>query len=259
MIHLDLFGTSVGFDLSAIIMIVVTSVIVLALAISSVRKASVTEPTRLQNFMEWLVEFVERIIGTALDLKKGRVFLSLGLTLIMYIFIANMLGLPFAVVTEHHEATTFLSQEEIDHEMEKAERKGEEFHGVHVLWWKSPTADASVTMALALMVIVLTHYMGITRNTKGYFKHYIEPYVPFLPLNLIKEFAKLLSLGLRLYGNIYAGEVMIAVILGLSAWGIPALVVWQGFSVFVGAIQSFVFVMLTMVYMSQTLVHEEHH
>lgn len=259
MIHLDLFGTSVGLDLSAILMIVVTSVIVLVLATMSVRKASVTEPTKLQNFMEWLVEFVEGIIGTSLDLKKGRVFLSLGLTLIMYIFVGNMLGLPAAVVTEHHEATSFVSQQELDHAKEKAEQKGEEFHGVHVLWWKSPTADASVTMALALMVIVLTHYMGMTRNTRGYWKHYIEPYPAFLPLNLIKEFAKPLSLGLRLYGNIYAGEVMIAVILGLSAFGIPALIVWQGFSIFVGAIQSFVFVMLTMVYMSQTIVHEEHH
>jgi len=240
-------------DLSAVIMLTVTCVIVFVLARLAVRNLSVENPSKLQNFLEWVVEFVHNIVASAMDMRKGKPYISLGLTLILFIFVANLLGLPFAIVTDLPADTKVFG---VVLEPTKDLAPGEHSD---VLWWKSPTADASVTMALALMVIVLTHYMGITRNTKGYFKHYIEPYVPFLPLNLIKEFAKLLSLGLRLYGNIYAGEVMIAVILGLSAWGIPALVVWQGFSVFVGAIQSFVFVMLTMVYMSQTLVHEEHH
>jgi F-type H+-transporting ATPase subunit a len=68
-----------------------------------------------------------------------------------------------------------------------------------------------------------------------------------------------LTLGLRLYGNIFAGEVMIGVILKLGYVGIPALIVWQGFSTFVGAIQAFVFTMLTMVYIGQASIHEEDH
>lgn len=263
LIHLNLFGNDVRFDLSAILMIVVTSVIVFILARAAVRKASVTDPGKMQNFMEWVIEFVEGIIGTSMDMKKGKAFLSLGLTLIMFIFVGNMLGLPAAVVTEHHHPSSFLgnefvTQQDIDHAESEATRKGEEFHGAEVLWWKSPTADVGVTMALALMVVVLTHYMGMTRNARHYWKHYIDPNPAFLPLNLIKEVSKPLSLGLRLYGNIFAGEVMISVIMGLGVVGIPALVVWQGFSVFVGAIQSFVFVMLTMVYMSQAIVHEDH-
>ena len=82
--------------------------------------------------------------------------------------------------------------------------------------------------------------------------------MPFLaPLKVIEEFANTLTLGLRLYGNIFAGEILIGLLATLgasSAFGligalVPSLA-WLGFSVFIGAIQAFIFVMLTMVYMS---------
>lgn len=238
----------IEFDLAAVFMIILTTIIVLILGLVSVRGASVTSPTRMQNFLEWVIEFVINIIGTTMDFKKGRPYLILGLSLIMYIFVGNMLGLPLGIVTEvHHGQTVFGMPLDI----------GAEEHA-HVAWWKSPTADVAVTGALTVIVILLTHIEGMRRNTKHYWKHYLEPYAAFLPLNLIKEVSKPLSLALRLYGNIYAGEVMIAVIMGMGYVGIVPLVVWQGFSVFVGAIQAFVFVMLTMVYMSQTIIHEEH-
>lgn len=240
----------IEFDLAAIFMIIVTSIIVLVLALVSVRGMSVDKPTKMQNFLEWVIEFVVNIIGTTMDFKKGKPYLILGLSLIMYIFVGNMLGLPFGIATEvHHGATIFGMELDLGGESE-----------AHVAWWKSPTADVAVTAALTVIVILLTHIEGMRRNTKHYFKHYFEPYVPFLPLNLIKEVSKPLSLALRLYGNIFAGEVMIGVIVSGLGWvGIIPLVVWQGFSVFVGAIQAFVFVMLTMVYMSQSIVHEEKH
>lgn len=263
-IHFNLFGQDARFDLAAILMILITSIIVFVLARLCVRNASVTNPTKMQNFLEWVIEFVTNLIGMTMDLKKGKLYLGLGMTLIMYIFVGNMLGLPASILTEHHEPTSIMgkpivTQEQLDEKKAEVEAKGEEFHGVEISWLKSPTADASMTMALAVMVILLTHIEGLRRNTRYYLKHYFSPHPLFLPLNLIKEVAKPLSLGLRLYGNIFAGEVMIAVIMGLGWASIPALVVWQGFSVFVGAIQSFVFVMLTMVYMSQSIVHEEGH
>ncbi|WP_127534253.1 F0F1 ATP synthase subunit A [Paenibacillus kobensis] len=238
------------FDFAAITMILVTSIIVLVLALLAVRGASVDKPTKMQNFLEWVIEFVINIIGTTMDVKKGRPYLILGLSLIMYIFVGNMLGLPFGIVTEAHHGATLFGLE--------LDLKGEE--EAHLAWWKSPTADVAVTAALTIIVVLLTHIEGMRRNTKHYFKHYFEPYIPFLPLNLIKEVSKPLSLALRLYGNIFAGEVMIGVIVSGLGWvGIIPLVVWQGFSVFVGAIQAFVFVMLTMVYMSQSIIHEEKH
>ncbi len=241
-------------------MISVTSCIVLILAITASRKASVSQISKLQNFMEWIVEFVENIIGSTLGSKHGKVFMTLGVTLIMYIFIGNMIGLPFSIITSHDINSSasiggvpFISEETF----KEVESEGHD--SVHVLWWKSPTADASVTAGLALIVILLSHYLGLTRNTKHYLKHYFEPYPILFPLNVIKEISKPLTLSLRLYGNIYAGEVMIAVIVGASWFGIVPLFIWQGFSVFVGAIQAFIFTMLAMVYISQAMIHEDSH
>lgn len=239
----------IEFDLAAIIMILISSTIVYVIAMLAVRNASVENPTPMQNFLEWVIEFVINIIGSTMDIKKGRTYLTLGIALIMYIFVSNMLGLPLNFITTVDADSTifglkFILPEGAEH--------------AHVAWWKSPTADVAITSALMAIVIVLTHIEGLRRNRKHYLKHYIEPYVAFLPLNLIKEVSKPLSLSLRLYGNIFAGEVMIAVIMGLGWVGIPALIVWQGFSLFVGAIQSFVFVMLMMVYMSQSIIHEDH-
>jgi F-type H+-transporting ATPase subunit a len=275
--HLTPYITVAGIklDLSFLIMLVVTSLITFAIGRLALRGASVTNPTKMQNFLEWVVEFVINIIGTTMDYsKKGKIYLTLGLTLIIYIFVGNMLGLPFAIVTEvsHHSAAGAhhaievpklfgyeLNPEGFKEVTDAAKEAGKEAHYAYS-WWKSPTANASVTMALALMVIALTHIEGMRRNARGYWSHYIYPNAAFLPLNLIKVVAKPLSLGLRLYGNIFAGEVMIGVIISGLAWiGLPALIVWQGFSIFVGAVQAFVFTMLTMVYISQEVVSDDHH
>ncbi|PRX67182.1 F-type H+-transporting ATPase subunit a [Cohnella sp. SGD-V74] len=244
---IEIFG--IEFDLSAILMVIISSIIVFVLARLAVRNLSVENPGKLQNFLEWVVEFVQSIIGMATDFKKGRIYTGLGLALIMYIFVSNMLGLPFGIVTEGHEGQTVFGQELVVKEAHD-----------HLawLWWKSPTADAAMTMALALTVIGLSHIQGFRHNRKHYLKHYFEPWPFFLPINLIETAAKPLTLGLRLYGNIYAGEVMIGIILGMGWIGIPALLVWQGFSIFVGAIQAFVFTMLTMVYIGQASIHEDH-
>jgi len=239
-------------DLAALFMIVLSSVIVFILCRLAVRNLSVEKPGKLQNFLEWVVEFVQGIIGQAMDYKLGRPYLALGLTLILYIFVSNMLGLPIGIITEAHDAAsaTFFGQ--------PLHVEGEHEH-LSFVWWKSPTADASMTMALALLVIVLSHFQGLRTNTKHYLKHYTHnPNIVFLPIHLIEIVSKPLTLGLRLFGNIYAGEVMISVILGMGAVGIPALMVWQGFSIFVGCIQAYVFTMLTMVYISQSISHEEH-
>ena len=246
----DVFGIEI--DLSAVLMVVISSIIVFILAKLATRNLSVDNPGKLQNFLEWVVEFVSNIIGMATDFKKARIYLGLGMALIMYIFVSNMLGLPFGIVLEadHHDAHPTLFGMEL---IVKGEHE-------HLAWlmWKSPTADAAMTMALALTVIILSHIQGLRLNRKHYLKHYFEPWPFFLPINLIETAAKPLTLGLRLYGNIYAGEVMIGIILGMGWVGIPALMVWQGFSIFVGAIQAFVFTMLTMVYIGQASIHEEH-
>jgi F-type H+-transporting ATPase subunit a len=241
-------------DLALIAMTLLTMIVVVFLGTLGVRNLSVDKPGKMQNFIEWIVEFVMGIIGGTLGTKQGRSFLMLGITLLMFIFVGNMLGLPFYIVSSHHEPFSIFGYPVITPEMIAASPT----HEVEMSWWKSPTADISVTMGLAGFVIIMAHYLGMTRNTKHYFKHYLEPFPFLLPLNLIEQVAKLLTLGLRLFGNIFAGEVMIGVILKAGFLGIIPLIVWQGFSIFIGSIQAFIFTTLTMVYLAQLIKHEEH-
>lgn len=240
-------------DIAAFIAITITCIIVFVLVMLAVRGLSMDKPSKLQNFMEWVVEFVHSTIASTMPLKKAAAYVSLGLTLILFIFVANLLGLPFGIVTEHHEefelfGTTVISQEFLNSHDGLA----------HIAWWKSPTADVAVTFGLAIIVFVMIHFLGLKQNRKHYLKHYFEPFWFFFPLNVIKELSKPLTLGLRLFANIFAGEVLISTILMMGWIGIPLLAVWQGFSIFVGAIQAFLFTILTMVYISQATVHEEH-
>jgi len=224
-----------NFNLSNILMITVASAIVFIIALLSTRRLAM-KPTGMQNFFEWVMDFVKNIINSTMDWKTGGRFHILGLTLIMYIFVSNMLGLPFAITYDH------------------------------TLWWKSPTADPVITLTLAAMVVGLSHYYGVKLKGVGeYGRDFIRP-MPFLfPLKIIEEFANTLTLGLRLYGNIYAGEILLTLLVGglahagvggMLAAVIPTLV-WQGFSIFVGSIQAFIFCMLTMVYMAHK-VSQDH-
>ncbi|MEC5424467.1 F0F1 ATP synthase subunit A [Virgibacillus sp. C22-A2] len=231
----DVFGISwLDFNLSNVLMIAITSLIVFVLCVLGARKLQM-KPTGAQNFMEWILEFIKGIINDTMDWRTGKVFLPLALTLFTYILVGNMLG----VMT----------------------------NGVfgHDLWWKSPTADPGITLTLSTMVIVLTHYYGIKlRGGKEYAKDYFRP-LPFLfPIKIIEEFANTLTLGLRLFGNLYAGEVLLALLVGLTTSSVLGFVggaipflAWQGFSIFIGGIQAFIFTMLAMVYMSHK-VSEEH-
>lgn len=221
----EIFGLT--FNLSNVLMITVASAIVFLIALLSTRKLAMN-PTGMQNFMEWVMDFVKGLIKSNMDWKDGGRFHILGITIIMYIFVSNMLGLPFAVAV------------------------GDE------LWWKSPTADPVITLTLATMVVGLSHYYGVKlKGMKAYSKGFFQP-LPFLfPLKIVEEFANTLTLGLRLYGNIYAGEVLLGLLasgLATGFWGTVAAIVptlaWQGFSLFIGAIQAFIFTMLTMVYLS---------
>ena len=217
-----------GFNTADVMMLLITAVIVFIIAFVSTRKLQL-KPTGMQNFMEWLMDFVKGIISNNMDWKTGGQFHILGITLIMFIFVANMLGLPFSISVDGY------------------------------LWWKSPTADPVVTLTLAVMILVLTNYYGVkVQGMKGYLKTFVSPMSFLLPIKIIEELANTLTLGLRLYGNIFAGEVLLGLLAGLAtAWSgagflaafIP-MMAWQAFSVFIGAIQSFIFVMLTMVYMS---------
>ncbi|MCM3123760.1 F0F1 ATP synthase subunit A [Mesobacillus sp. AQ2] len=227
----EIFGLT--FNLANLLMITVATAIVFIIAVLSTRRLAM-KPTGMQNFMEWVMDFVKGIINSTMDWKDGGRFHVLGITLLMYVFVSNMLGLPFSVVVDNE------------------------------LWWKSPTADPVITLTLAVMVVGLSHYYGVKlKGTAEYGKEFFKPFWFMFPIKIIEEFANTLTLGLRLYGNIYAGEILLGLLAASLATGVGGhlaaavpMLVWQGFSVFVGAIQAFIFTMLTMVYLSHKVSHD---
>lgn len=115
----------------------------------------------------------------------------------------------------------------------------------------SPTADVNLTFALALVVVVWVHITGVRRRGAGtYFGHMVTPFY-LAPINIIEEIAKPVTLALRLFGNIFAGSVMIAVIALLPAYVLWAPnILWKLFDMAIGVIQAFIFALLTILYFS---------
>lgn len=137
------------------------------------------------------------------------------------------------------------------------------------LFGGSPTADLNTTVAYALIVFFMILIVGLWKKGPGYFGHLFQPFPVLFPINLIEEFARPVTLALRLFFNIFVGEILIFVAtsiisghimigpfnLSKAALGAPILI--QFFNFFVGSLQAFVFTLLTIVYMSAA-VSEEH-
>ena len=138
------------------------------------------------------------------------------------------------------------------------------------------TSNISFTMALAFLTFVLTQYQGIRRNGVGpYFKSFIIPGLPLKPLlvpfmfftEILQEFTKPLTLGLRLYANILAGHLIIFVFLSFILYfgtfmafvSVPLSVVLYAFEIFVAILQAYIFAILTQVYIELAMNAGESH
>jgi F-type H+-transporting ATPase subunit a len=114
-----------------------------------------------------------------------------------------------------------------------------------------PTKDLNTPLSLGLMGFVIAHYAGIrAKGIKEYSRAYVDPIFFMLPLNLIGEIAKVVSISFRLFGNIMGGSIIILVVSYLSFNLLLPPVLNAFFGIFVGTVQAFVFTMLTLVYIS---------
>ncbi|WP_273717107.1 F0F1 ATP synthase subunit A [Alkalihalobacillus pseudalcaliphilus] len=217
------------FNMSTVLMTTVTCIIVFLIAFIGTRNLSM-KPSGMQNFLEWVVDFVRGIIKANMSWKVGGQFIALAFTLLFYVFVANLLGIPFEIYNKD----------------------------THEVWWKSPTSDPALTLTMAALVIILTHYYGIKiRGVGEYLKDYVRPVWFLLPFKIIEEFANTLTLGMRLFGNVYAKELLMVLLVGLGSSGLfgafgaflPT-VIWQAFGMFIGSLQAYIFAMLAMVYMA---------
>ena len=116
---------------------------------------------------------------------------------------------------------------------------------------EEPTKDLNTPLSMGLMGFVIAHYAGIrAKGLKGYIKEYFEPIFFMMPLNLIGELAKVVSISFRLFGNIMGGSIIILVVSHLVYSVLLPPFLNAFFTIFVGAIQAFVFTMLTIVYIA---------
>jgi F-type H+-transporting ATPase subunit a len=128
----------------------------------------------------------------------------------------------------------------------------------------SPTASTSVTFALGVSSFVYYNAIGIRENgLLGHLRHFAGP-IPWLavlmfPIELVSNFVRPLSLGIRLFGNLFGDEQILGTIFGLVRWVLPALI--MPLSVFVAFMQTFIFVLLSIIYISEVTHHHEegHH
>lgn len=122
-----------------------------------------------------------------------------------------------------------------------------------------PTANLNTTVACALVIFVATHYVGIRTHGARYIKHFLGPVWWLAPVMLIIEtishFARILSLSIRLYGNMFGDHTVLAIFMGLVPLLIP--VIFMGLGIFVALVQAFVFTLLSILYISGAL--EEAH
>lgn len=125
---------------------------------------------------------------------------------------------------------------------------------------KPPTSDVNLVYALALFVFVAAWVYGFRERGAGTLKRFVQPYAVLLPLNVVEEIAKPLSLSLRLFGNILSGSIMVAVIALMPAYvlWLPNSV-WKLFDLFIGAIQALIFALLTIMQFFSPAVSEEGH
>ncbi len=116
---------------------------------------------------------------------------------------------------------------------------------------EEPTKDLNTPLSMGLMGFAIAHYAGIrAKGFKGYIKEYFEPIFFMMPLNLIGELAKVVSISFRLFGNIMGGSIIILVVSHLVYSILLPPFLNAFFTIFVGAIQAFVFTMLTIVYIA---------
>jgi len=227
-----------------LVMTWIVMAIILVFVLLGVRNLTSGKPGKMQNLLEWLIDFVRKLVSDNMDYEKGKPLLGYLVTLILFIFVSNIFGLlpniTFGLL--HH--VEFAKINEI-------------FHSAQLM---SPTADINTTMALAVLTLILVIYMGIKYKGAHYFYHFIEPHPVFSLIHFIDLLAKPMTLAFRLFGNIYAGEVLISVILMLPGiWVLGGIIpdaIWLAFSVFIGAIQSFVFTVLTTAYIAQAVAED---
>lgn len=288
----DFFGLSIS---NSIFTSLIVSFFLIGFAVIFKLKFKKTDkPSKFQNFVEMIVEALYNFVYSITEnQKKTLLFFPLIATFFIFIIMNNYVGLIPGVgsilikekeskietpvvneqqaaaseVTEHVEEPTDHVEEPAVQESTASEvgkpEETEVSHDKFVPIFRAATADLNTTLALAIISVLLTQIFGISHLGLSYFKKFIDfsnPINFFVGiLETVLEFAKIISFAFRLFGNIFAGEVLLSVMTYLIAVLVPA--PFYALELFVGFIQALVFSMLSLIFFNLATKghHEESH
>jgi F-type H+-transporting ATPase subunit a len=204
-----------------VISLIVALLLILLLGLSS-RKLSLV-PSKRQSVLELIIQTFEGLLVDTIG-EQGKKYLPLVATVGLFILFCNLIGL--------------------------------------VPGFMSPTSKLNVTIGCALVVFVYYHFQGIrAQGLLKYLKHLAGP-IPLLaplmiPIEIISHFSRPVSLSIRLFGNIFAEEVLIVIMASIVPFFLP--LPFMAIAIFTAVIQSFVFVLLACIYIAGAVAHEEEH
>ena len=215
-----------GFLVHGQVLIVIWFVVIALILLTFITTTGMTteEPNERQNFMEYI--FLEEIVKVPREqigesfYKEWIPFIS---TLFFFILGCNLLGalVPWKFIS--------LPEGEL----------------------AAPTNDINTTVALALLTSFAYFYAGLSKKGLGYFKRYIQPIPLLLPINILEDFTKPLSLSFRLFGNVLADELTITVLTALVPLVVPIPIMCLG--IFAGSVQALIFSTLAAAYIAEAL------
>jgi F-type H+-transporting ATPase subunit a len=245
------------------------TLIILFLAFFFATRRKYMIPRGWQNFMEWIVELLRGLVQSVSGKENGKKFFPLVASFFFFILISNLLDV-FPGVD---------SLGSIDPSKLPAGTQpgiflwGDASHAV-VSWVRPPTTDLNLTIAMALVAVITAQFFGFFTlgfrghvgkylNVRSLFKFNFQGAIEFFVglLEIIQEISRVISLAFRLFGNIFAGSVVLAIF----AFLLPAVanIVFIPFELFVAGVQAFVFALLTLIYLQLSVTghgdHEEGH
>jgi len=222
------YWTIAGFEVHGQVLLVSWFVLFLIAVISFLGNRDLQSmPTGVQNLTEYITEFIRDLAKTQIgehDYLSWVPFLG---TIFLFVFVSNWSGalIPWKLI-----------------EIPSGELA-------------APTNDINTTVALSLLTSIAYFYAGIQKKGLGYFKRYVSPAAFLLPINVLEDFTKPLSLSFRLFGNILADELVVGVLVALVPLVVPIPIMLLG--LFTSAIQALVFATLAGAYIGESL--EDHH
>ena len=225
MVERVVFGQNMTFNMDTLVTMWAAMGFLLLVSFIATRKVSIY-PSKLQLFFEKILAYFDGLVSSMIH-HGGRKHFPLIASLFLFIVTANLMGqLPLKMIE--------LKQGEI----------------------ASPTNDINLTAGLAVIVLVYYVIAGIITKKHKFLLHEIS-FVGIISMlvEILELVTRPLTLALRLFGNILAGEILITALLGLIAWGLPLPIMF--FEILVACVQALVFTMLTTVYIA-TAVNENH-